>query len=160
MRSRTARVAVTPGGPLWSSRHLLVVAGMNAVGGMLIAIGWYQGSGQAHVDEMLGWLNVGIAGLIVIGAANALHVLRGRRTVGQLREVLLAQVPRLAPGPGRTPEISPEGDDATAVAVVAAEGMSHFHRPACPLAGGKTTSIGSVAEFTHAGLIACEVCEP
>lgn len=158
--SRAPRAEVTTKMPLWSPRHLLVVVVLNLVGTVLIAVGWYQGSDEAHVDEQLNWLNVGIAGLIVVGATNALHVLRARRMVTCMQATLLAQVPRFTAKPVRAREVRSVSDLSPAGVVVAAEGMSHYHRPGCALAAGKSTRRGSAAEFEQAGLIRCEVCEP
>jgi hypothetical protein len=139
----------------------VVVAALNALGGLVIGFAWYQGSGEARTGDMLDWLNVGIAGLIVLGAANALHVLRGRRTVTAVRVDLLGQVPRFTGTRSLPPEVRPEeGASLPVDVVVAAEGMSHYHLPGCPLAVGKPTARGSQAEFAQAGLTACEVCEP
>jgi len=133
----------------WSPEGLARLVLTNGAGLVLLALGWYQASGQVTVRGQLTWLNVGLAGLGVGGVANGAWLLRGRQAVGMARSALL-----LDRGDASPP---PQGPDETPVT---GPGMTRFHRAACPLAAGKVVSPAPRAEHVRRGLAPCEVCDP
>jgi hypothetical protein len=143
--------------PLWVRRQLATVVVINLLGAVLVAIGWYGSSGERTVGKELAWFNLGIAGLIILGAANAYHVLWGRRSVAAERRAMVARLPLSPLEPRQSSNLEPVSRAAN---FVAAAGMRYFHLVGCPLAAGKAVRAGTAADFAHTGLDSCEVCRP
>jgi hypothetical protein len=122
----------------------------NGAGLVLLALGWYQASGQVTVRGQLTWLNVSLAGLGVGGVANGAWLLRGRQAVGMARSALFQDRDEGSPPPDQGPDDTP----------VTGPGMTRFHRAQCPLAAGKVVSSAPRAVHERRGLAPCEVCAP
>ena len=54
---------------------------LNAIGVILIIGAWYGASGQAHVSSTFPYINIGIAGVLIVGIGNALYLFGLRRSV-------------------------------------------------------------------------------
>jgi drug/metabolite transporter (DMT)-like permease len=54
---------------------------LNAVGIILIGGAWFGASGQSHVGSTFPYINIGIAGVLVVGIGNALYLYGLRRSV-------------------------------------------------------------------------------
>lgn len=122
---------------------------------VLIGIGaWIAASlGIAHsasAGDDAPWINLGIAGVIIFGAGNALWLLRGRRAVALLRASLVGLESAGSQDPTTTLL-----DDGSPVARVWLPGGSMIHRPSCPLVAGKRVVSGQ-----HPSGRACGVCSP
>ncbi len=134
----------------WSPEGLARLLLTNGAGLVVLALGWYQASGQVTVRGQLTWLNVSLVGLGVSGVANGAWLVRGRQAVGMARSALLQDRAEVWPPPQPGPDDRP----------VTGPGMTRFHRAACPLAAGKVVSPARRAEHERRGLVPCEVCAP
>ena len=133
----------------WSPDGLARLLLTNGAGLVILALGWYQASGQVTVRGQLTWLNVSLAGLGVGGIANGAWLLRGRQAVGMARAALVQER-------GDTSPPHPGPDDRP----VTGPGMTRFHRAACPFVAGKVVSPAPRADHVRRGLVPCEVCDP
>ena len=61
---------------------------LNAVGLVLLALGWAAVSGQVRLADQAPYMNVAVAGLLLAGVANALYLMALRRSL----ELRLSQV--------------------------------------------------------------------
>ena len=143
---------------VWGPRPALVVVVGNAVALLLITAGWLAVSGARSLPDQQNSINVGLAGILVAGAANALWLGVGRRSVRTLRDEVL-------PGPGAGRQAF-GGEASQGIAVVdsgqlvTGPGMTRYHRPSCTMAHGKALTAARQVEHERAGLVACEVCRP
>src|SRR5438067_13202899 len=64
-----------------------------AVGLLIIGIAWFGASSSVVVSSQVRWTNVGVGGLIVLGAGILAWVLAGRRAVGELRRHVISLIP-------------------------------------------------------------------
>jgi hypothetical protein len=140
----------------WTPDALIRVAGMNAAGFVLVAVSWFQVSAQLTVRDQLGWLNLGLLGVGLCGAGNALWLLRGRRTIGIARRVLWPAGPA---GPAGTVDAAPPGPTHSGE-LRWASGTARMHRPGCALLNGRADRRISRPQADRHGLRPCEVCEP
>jgi hypothetical protein len=134
----------------WSPEGLARLLVTNGAGLVLVALGWYQASGQVTVRGQLTWLNVSLAGLGVSGVANGAWLVRGRQAVGMARSALFQDRSEASAPPHPGPDDRP----------VTGPGMTRFHRATCPLAAGKVVSPAPRAQHERRGLVPCEVCDP
>jgi hypothetical protein len=138
----------------WTTRAFSL-AYVCAVGGLLvIGVAWFGASSSVTLNSQLRWADVGVAGLILLGAGNIAWLLTGRRAVGELRRHVLATVsPR---------EVTVE-EPATSAAggvLVSGAGMSHYHRPDCLFVAGRQVRRASRQTFERRGRRPCRVCLP
>lgn len=139
----------------WPRSHWGWLAVFNVVGLLLIIVTWYRTSGTGSIPNQLGWVNLGLGGLVVAGVGNALWLLRGRRGVALARLVVVPDAHIAVP----VAELAKtNGQDE--VLLVSGPRMSLYHRSDCLLMAGKEGHIASRPEHERAGLRRCEVCEP
>jgi hypothetical protein len=143
---------------LWGIRAALVVVAGNAVALLLIAAGWLAVSGARSLPDQQNSINVGLAGVMVAGAANAVWLGAGRRSVRSLRDAVL-------PGPEAVGKVLGRETPGTIAAVppgelVTGPGMIRYHRPGCAMARGKALTSDPQIDHERAGLVPCEVCRP
>lgn len=142
---------------LWRGADRLAVALGNLAGGSAIAAA-YAGAGHESVaDRQIGWVNLGIAGLLVVAVANTGWLLAGRRTCWRLRHALLPAEPGLA-----WPEAiaSPPSAAGASRLPVAAAAMTWYHSPDCHMVTGKDVAPAPAADHRAAGRRPCAVCLP
>jgi hypothetical protein len=134
----------------------------NALGLILIVIGWFQISGSAFVHTQVGWLNLAIAGAAFAGAGNALLILRARRTVALAKAIVVVEAERIeASGRfGARATSLPELASRRADRLLYVPGTNRYHRSRCLLVVGKGSKLGPRAELERRGLAPCGVCEP
>src|SRR5207237_1367274 len=77
----------------WGVTDMLIVYGMTFVGLLLVFLAWFGTSASVRLGSQVRWTDVGVAGVIILGAGNLLWLLRGKRATGQLRRLVLAEVP-------------------------------------------------------------------
>lgn len=132
----------------WTRRDLVITVAITAVGCVLWAVGWYRVSGEPATAGQVSDLNLALLGLGLVGSANALWFLAGRRAVGIRRRLLLraAQDPR--------------GPVAAAPADRYVGTERFFHRPTCAMAGGRGWEGVARDEHLRSGRVACGVCAP
>jgi len=140
--------------PLWSGRARRLLVGCCSGGLALMISGWVQLSGGSSVDAQIPWLNVAVSGLLLAGFGNTLWLLRGRRSVADLRTSLLP------PTFGTTGEPVDAPVPAEQRQLVSAAGMTRYHRPDCLLAAGKPVVGASRRTHEMAGRLPCRTCRP
>ena len=124
----------------------------------LIAVSWFGAADATAVETQVRWVNTAVAGVVVLGAGNALWLLTGRRAAGQLRRIVVDsdQLAR------RLTAVSQRADrrEAGESAPVAGKNMTRYHRPDCPLVADKQVTSGSVTTHVKRGRRPCGVCMP
>ena len=137
--------------------RVAVVLG-NLAGVAAVVAAYAGGSHEATADRQVGWINVGIAGLIIVAVANAGWLLAGRRACWRLRHALLpTEAGATWPAVGNVP--SP-GQVLAGDIFVAAAAMTWYHAPGCRMVAGKDVAPASEAEHRAAGRRPCAVCLP
>ena len=152
-----------PSSPWGSAQRVVLSVGWTLA---LCAVGfaWFATSGEAVLDDQVGWVAVAAVGVMLAGAVSGAWLLAGRRAVGlrardglpipdegQMADIVDLRVKAPATAtPARTNGAAP----------VASSGMRHFHRPECPLAQGKPVAAAATTDHVKAGRTACEVCQP
>jgi hypothetical protein len=147
----------------WPPREFLLLGVSQLAGFGLLALSWLGVSGTTKFSAQVAWTNVGGAGLLVVVAACALWVHRGRTQVG--RRLAFAPLLRRSeqalslwgtpPNP-RGPVMVRTGSAET---FVSAAGMSHYHRADCQAVGGKTVTSASAEQHRRQGRQPCGMCE-
>jgi hypothetical protein len=150
-----ARGGATALGP-WVGEHLARVVVANALGLVAILASWYATSGSTTTSDALGWLGLGIAGLVVAGVSNGLWLGRARQSITLASVAILATVA----GSNGKGVAAPTTALTDAVALVAGAGMSRYHRSDCGLVRNKATTATSRASHERSGRSPCPVCEP
>lgn len=139
----------------WTAPLLSRLITFNVIGFMLVAMSWYQVSGEVAVRDQLAWFNVGVVGLIVSGIGNGSWLLSGRSHIGRARMMVL---------PPRAKSASSGWDARLAEDLenrpVAGLAMTRYHRPSCPMVAGKQTTATTRRAHERAGRTPCELCEP
>lgn len=141
-----------------------------AAGAVLCAVGWYGVSGERFAERQIPYLascTIPGAALIVAGA-----VLLSRGDQGlaaaRVEELYGLLVAADADGPGgpagSAPDPGPAAEAGGDAPYRAVPGGTLYHRPGCPLIGGKTGAVPVADPAGAAGggraLTPCPVCEP
>ncbi|HVW33381.1 MAG TPA: hypothetical protein VHL53_12640, partial [Acidimicrobiia bacterium] len=117
--------------PLWTGRQLIRLLGLQAVAATLLVLAWLNASDRLRLEQQLGALNLGAAGVVVAGLANAAWLVAGRRRVNDAIVELTSAPPPAQPAPAAPPV-------AGTWVTVPGTGRRR-HRPDCPLVAGKAT---------------------
>jgi hypothetical protein len=136
---------------------LITGTSLGAVG---LLVSWFAVGGTAIPSHLAAWLVVGIGAVVLMGSANAVWLLRGRRSIGERRAALLDALHVLVPMddlPGATRVPDDSGRPNTLVSVQ--EGRL-YHRATCPLVAGKTSVEATARQHLDAGRAPCGVCAP
>jgi hypothetical protein len=148
----TTRPAQTVDGP-WRLGDAMSLFTLNAVGVALLVTGWYMAGGRLLLHDQVSGANVAIAGIIAAGVGNALWLLTGRRAVGMRRNVVGAAVEeryRSRPRPAGV----------VATKLVAAKGMTRYHRPDCVFVAERRVTANKRETHESRGRTPCGVCRP
>lgn len=155
----TVRRSGVSAGP-WRSEDMVRLLAANVIGLATIGLSIYQSTQSSGVGGRLGWLNLGLAGLVIGGAGNGSWLLQGRRTVGVARQAILGPAPTTSPQ-AHTHVTRPEPvDGAKHLALVAVVHGSLYHRVSCAFAHGREVTSACREEHEKAGLRPCGVCMP
>jgi hypothetical protein len=138
---------------LWRPVDLVAVGIGNATGLVVILAAWAGAGHEVVTGRQIGWVNLGIAGLVIITVANTLWLLAGRRACWRLRHQTLP-AERGLPWPVET-RAEPH---AAAVRLVASGTMTWFHTTECRMAAGKDTRPATEAEHRAVGRRPCVIC--
>jgi hypothetical protein len=130
---------------------LLAVYATTFIGLLLVLLAWFETSASVRLTNQVHWTNVGVAGVIVLGAGNLFWLLRGKRATGELRRLVLPLVPVDGDAPTEVPRAGP---------LVAGPDMTRFHRADCPLVAGKNVSAAGREAHGRTGREPCGVCQP
>jgi hypothetical protein len=157
---------------LWRPIDLASVAIGNAAGLLVILAAWTGAGHEVVADHQIGWVDLGIAGLVIITVANAGWLLAGRRACWRLRHSLLPAErglpwptsPTAAAG-GAARHAAPvdapaRGAPHPQAPFVASGAMTWFHAPDCRMAAGKDLFTAGEAEHRAAGRRPCAICLP
>jgi uncharacterized membrane protein (UPF0136 family) len=144
---------------LWTPRDVSRWGSVVALSGVVLVGAWYSVAGKATWDDQVVGMNVGLAALVASNAAGVLFLIAGRRAVGVRRMALLGDpAPELV-----VPRQSQPAHDlltAPADALVAGDGLTHYHRADCPMAVHKSFVAATRSEHERSGHAACGVCRP
>ena len=151
LRARTGRT-YRP----WSAEHMVLLWMADMVALALLMICWWEVASTGILRTQLTWIELGMAGLVIAGAANALWLLRGRQSVALasamlLQESVLADLDVVGQG---------TGDGTAAGATVHVPGGSRFHRPGCAFVADRVARPMPRADLERAGLEPCQICSP
>jgi hypothetical protein len=144
----------------WTSRDLTSLVGRVAVGLVVMAMAIYQAGGKATVAAQLPWASWAVGGFVIVGLANGLWLLALRQTIGRRYRLLFDDLTPERVGAVRSVSARRVPVVLDESALVAAAGMTRFHRARCLLASGKTVKSSSRAGHRRAGRQPCGVCEP
>jgi hypothetical protein len=100
-------------------------------------------------DQQMYWVVGAMAAMLFAGASWTSWLLVGARELRQRQRRLVVVTSRFATVP--EPTLT---DDVT----VTGRGMTHFHRPGCPLTHGRPVDTASPDEHRGRGLTPCGVC--
>ena len=149
---------MTEGAPAlpWTLSDMRTMFLTTAAGIAAVLAGWWEASGVGRVDRQIGWIVLGIVGLIVTGIGNFFWLLAGRRTVALRRAQVLATM-ESDDGPlaAASERVAAAAEPSTLVAV---KGSRRYHRPACLVVNGK--AVHRVSDAEVARLQPCEMCGP
>ena len=141
----------------WNTGDLVAVAAPVAVGGVVVIAAWTGASAKYKLDDQKGWIVLGVVGLLLAVVAQGLWVRRMRKTVARHAAEVLAGTAALTAGPAvalaSVPTAATVGDG-----LVAAEGLTHFHRSSCPIARQRNWTPVPRATHEAAGRTPCGIC--
>lgn len=136
----------------------LIAGGLCISAGIVaIFLGWFGAAHTRDVTDQIPYLiSGGVFGLALVVLGSALYFSyfvaqvhhASRRQQRALEQMLMSGGARAAD--------AGDGDDL----VVTVPGGASFHRPGCPLAGGKDATPKTRAEAVDQGYKPCAVCEP
>ena len=139
-------------GSPWRWTDVLTLPLPYAIGVVCLGLAWADGSRGLAAADQTDSLNVGVAGVIVVGVANAIWLLSGRRRVA-LRRRRLACL--LATPCGVPSASSPVPESRSGDLLLGVAGGRLSHRPGCPLLAGRATVPAGGKEQRP-----CGVCRP
>lgn len=143
-----------PGPIPWRARDLTRWTLGTWVGLIVIVVAWFGASGSAELDVQYRWLNLGVAGAVIVGTANIVWLLNGVRAVRERRHEILAALLAEASPSEEVPDHLESRDDV----LVAAPKMTRYHRADCPLVAGKAAAEAGLRAHRAAGRRPCGVC--
>jgi hypothetical protein len=159
---------------LWRPLDRAAVA-LGNFAGLALVVAAYAGAGhEVTADRQTGWVELGIAGLLVVAVANTGWLLAGRRACWRLRHSLLPAGPGMAwptvaePGSGTPGRAAPGPALPTTLLagtaqrgeLVAGAVMTWYHAPTCPMAAGREVVAAGEAEHRAQGRRPCGICLP
>lgn len=139
---------------LWGTRPRRALILGNFVALASITVAWWGVSGSRTAPDQHALLMVGLAGVLVGAAANAVWLGAGWRSVRTARSVILPVPPAgaLSAGSGVT--------DIRSEALVSGNGMSWYHQSGCLLVSSKDVAPATRRAHELAGRGRCAVCRP
>jgi hypothetical protein len=135
----------------WTVGQVRLVLGLGLLGAVLIVVAYLEAADEARLDDQLGWVNLGVVGLLVAGVGAGALLLAGRRAIGLRRLRLLRDA-----APPTTAAPMARGDHGPLL--VWLPGSSLVHRPGCQLVRGKDVDELDAAGIRQLALHSCEVC--
>lgn len=126
-----------------------VGAALNVGGAALLAAAAVGADSEHALADQLGWLTLGVTGLLLALTADVAIVLEGRRR-------LAAHRARFAHQPAVPSLVAPLPDEDLLVVA----GATRFHRGGCQLVVGKTVSGARRSTHLEHGRRPCGVCQP
>jgi hypothetical protein len=144
----------------WEAAHLLRACAAVGVSVVALMIAWWGASGTTRLSTEFAWMNLGVAGLVVIGATLAMWLLVGRRAVGRrdaaVTSLLEAAVAKRNSASGEGVSLGGEAPDTDAL--VWGKGMTLYHRATCQLVAGKPVRSATTRGHERARRKPCQIC--
>jgi hypothetical protein len=137
---------------LWRPLDRVAVALGNFAGLAAVVAAYAGASHEAAADRQMGWVDLGIAGLLVVAVANTGWLLAGRRACWRLRHSLLPAAPGMAWPTAAAPDTAPPG------VFVAGPAMTWYHWPDCRMVAGRDVAAATEAEHRAGGRRPCGIC--
>jgi hypothetical protein len=138
----------------WGIGHARALLFMTSGGLAAVFISWWGASGTGKQNRQITWIVVAILGIVLIGAANFVWLLAGRRAVGARRRVLLDALDGLGRGLAGAADTG-----APATTYVGVPGSSRYHLPSCLLVRDKA-AVQAVDIRKRTSARPCEMCRP
>lgn len=139
---------------LWGTRPRVALILGNLVALAAMAGAWWAVSGSRSASDQHSLLMVGMAGVLMAGAANGIWLGAGRKAIRTARSTILPTPPEGAlSGYSGVADIDSE-------VLVTGNGMSWYHRSGCLLSVGKSVAPATRREHELAGRSPCAVCRP
>jgi hypothetical protein len=139
-------VAARP--PLFRAADRVRTGVLAAAGAVIIALSWFFAAGRADAGDQLIFVSLSLLGALLGMAATVGLLLRGRRTVGARRSLLLGTAPD-APA-----------DVLASAELVAGPDAKWYHRSDCLLVEGRHWSPAPLAAHRAVRRKACPACQP
>jgi hypothetical protein len=139
----------------WTRGHFVRLTVIVALAGVLCGLAWNGTSTRITLADQTPWIAVGVAGFLVAAAAQLVWLRQGRRAVAAYGAQVQASVATLIHD-----RVAAPARPGSAVGLVAAEGMAHFHRPECPIAAGRPWPPEPRRVHEAAGRTPCGICAP
>lgn len=136
----------------WRTAQVRVVCLAQLLAVAVVLIATAGSSHTASFDVQTRWLTLAVVGLALAVMVSAAWLLLGRRHVVRRRARLSRAVAMAFDRPTAEP--------GAALAPVATDQMSHYHRDVCQLVRGKDARPASVIEHHRAQRTPCAVCRP
>jgi hypothetical protein len=140
----------------WTGGEIAQTVILQAVAVGLVMVGWYGASGSTTPRSQLSWVCLGLLGVVICGAANAITIASGRRSLRQRQHTALVTFD------GALASLVPRGARAERDELrVASPASRLYHRPGCPLIVGRDGVVAiATAEHADGGRQPCGWCEP
>jgi hypothetical protein len=142
---------------LWQRRDVLGSGFVAGAGVALCAAAWWIASGDEPFRHQLAMVGVSVIGLVLIFAAQAAWLLRGRAVVGERTRELLGGMRGQPAANGPVVQAPPA---TTASEFVGGPGLRYYHRPDCAMAAGQGWAPTSRHQHEQDGRTPCRVCRP
>ena len=131
-------------------------AALLVVGAVVLFVGWWGISGTTARADQYGWLNIAIAGVIVIGVANCAWLIAGRRRLAARAAGVYMRIERRT-----VAAVTPNGSESSVrPTLLAGTGMRHYHREDCDYVQGKKVTRRTLGRHEREGRRPCPVCRP
>lgn len=144
----------------WPVSAVGQVGAASALAAIAILVGWYFSGGTTDLDTQQGWTMLAVGGALFGSIAQGAFLLHAAAGVRRRRYAVMVDVSALADRydteavPAAVPVEVENVDDR-----LAASGMTHFHRPSCPMVTGKVASLhGTAVDHEAQGRVPCGVC--
>lgn len=148
----SARIGSIP----WRLGDILLAYAVQVIGALVVLAAWWGTSSTADVSAQRVWVNVGVAGVVIVGCGNGVWLLTGMRALGEKRRDVVASL-----GSSSAPRVGEDRAGGTPCGEpVAASGMRFFHEPRCPFVAGKQVRAATPSAHRRRGRHPCRVCHP
>ena len=140
----------------WRHDEFISLCTAFAVAGVLVLASWYGASGTMSWTTAMGWVVLGMVGVVIAGAGSARWILSGTRAARIRERELASRLESMLDG--ATEEADASSSVSDSVKRVSGPRMTLYHRPDCPLVAAKSVSAKTMTQHLRAGRSPCGVC--
>ena len=133
----------------WTAGQVVVVAVANLTATITVGASALAARGRDGLGAQLTWVEVAVAGLLLLAVTNGYLFLLGRRAVGRRRARVLPDVLARTAAPAARAEDGPW---------LWLPGTARAHVAGCPMIAGKPAKPVTTAAIRSKALRRCEVC--